>query len=480
MLGQDKAITDEWTLFVKSLIPFVLAALSCLYWLCFKSYNWDIVTTRTSLLAFVLRSILTITHIPIVDIKSMETANQHDCFGAFGRSHRRKASVSSTATHYSKTGTPFSSTHGSLSSEATSIRTAATTPDLDPSAWIKAVQHNPGTALRALTVGGDDKHEENTPSSHHKRPTTLSNYLHQLNAPNGPRNVEKLLIATYTPRRIRHTHVPKVESCNGALEEPVLQLGSPELNGLRYFMHRTKNFLSSCCLIDIRTPSKSMIVSTDNRIARHVTQEVAQPKSKDDTPAFWCIQTALQSQGKRLFLILKRPVLSSVDGKHVFAMVACVDITGLLPSGFTEHIDDIWLNLAADEMRKALSERPQLLNHIPETNLLGTSSDLISSIQHISSFYDAFFIIELTASASGYSVSHTSSTSASPKQLQITRITGMVNAGEYKLARLLAQGYRFIFDARAALDDPHEIVWCLPLDGAGLKCWICFLLDGVA
>jgi hypothetical protein len=207
---------------------------------------------------------------------------------------------------------------------------------------------------------------------------------------------------------------------------------------------------------------------------------VLHPKAGEN-PKAYLLQTMQYSQSTRLFLIVKRPVTSCSNGKLVLTMAARVDITGLLgPSGFAEHVDDIWLNVAADEMEGALHERPHLLNHIPETNFLFTSSGLIPLVEQVNALYDSFFVIEPSAQPGGYEVTYVSSINCSARDMQLTRITSGINSGLYKLACLLAQRYKFIFDARAEAEGPHEIVWCLPLAGVGLKCWICFLLDSVA
>lgn len=398
-------------------------------------------------------------------ISAMASPNQQDCFAVFGPCHRRQiASISSFASSHSGPRTDASTISG-RSSRCTSIT------DIDPKTYTGALPKPP--AINRITL--------TTYTLQYAR----AGQPHHTNDPSRPRH-----------RHIRHLSHPS-PSHTGSRPDPELPAGSPELNSLRDLLGRTKKLLVSCCLVDARRSNRPLVVSTDDGISAHIQPDVLPPRRTRNTglnsSSFQSLTSPTGCQN--LYLLLQRPVISlatsatRVPNRTPFSLVARVDITGLVaPHGFRETVADVWLDVAADAMRALAPQKPHLLRYLPDTHALHTIPDLQRPVERINALYDAFVIIEpasgptsaLGSEAAAYEVTYVSNVQDSEVRQKLENIAKALHAGEYKLARLFARGYRFIFDARLDLAAPHEFVWCVPMAGNGLKCWVGFLMSSLA
>lgn len=412
----------------------------------------------------------------------MEGLNEQDCFASFGSLHYRKKKALSISSNTTRPETANKASTSSSSSHRRSLLSSASGPTSSKATSISAEDVGPPKAnqtvqapqLQAQAADADYEAPPKTPGLPPLRPLDWS-------------------ANTYQSRQLRPTALPTTAACNELFSN--IEPGG----GLRDLMSQTKHLLGSCCLVDARTAETPVVYSTDEQIRRHISFVTARHEEPECISSNGYLLQVIERAGqKSLFLVVNRAVKHMDSLTTTYRMTARVDVTGLLPDrqSLQEEVDDIWLSVAADEMWADVASGRALQNqrkHIPLADFLRISEGLVDSLQRISALYDMFFVIKPAAVHSGYEASFVSAGPAGTadgaaqqqkhmaKQTQLARIVAAVNAGEYKLAKLLAQGYRFVFDARGHLADKHEIVWCLPMDGQGWgRCWVCFVLESVA
>lgn len=192
----------------------------------------------------------------------------------------------------------------------------------------------------------------------------------------------------------------------------------------------------------------------------------------------WQIQVKPYGEQK-LYSVVLEGDLYSVSGSSnhpTHRFIASIDLTKFVESvrflecdiwNWVPQSPDIWLEITHEEMRKngmCIADPPVRFDpkRISKKIRLDTAMDIIKEV------YRDFFVLGLSNPPEGtYKVTHISRSIVEPYR------SGSA-PDPTSLAGNLAKGYSF--HAELAWDTLRR-VYCVPLFGPELNCWLCFLVD---
>ena len=268
-------------------------------------------------------------------------------------------------------------------------------------------------------------------------------------------------------------------------------------NSLRDFDHlqrRTNQFIQSLCIVNTRLRDRPIIVTSKDLIPKKPLS-IGEGLYLDDylDEQDWIIQDSTDEDSHQLYhLLLKYPLndhvskgpaedthqeISSDSG---YCMYAQVDITEMVEGIFFDlWAEDVWLKIAADELKKLTVRQSVFWQHISLLHQpLLAKEELWEIVSSIRSFYELHFVLSLQATFSTtYKTTYVSSGLLQFGKDLILRIMTIIHEKQ-QISYLLQRGERFFFDTRQDLTEPRQLICCVPMFGPVLTCWLCFLISG--
>ncbi|KAI4216685.1 MAG: hypothetical protein LQ351_001174 [Letrouitia transgressa] len=182
----------------------------------------------------------------------------------------------------------------------------------------------------------------------------------------------------------------------------------------------------------------------------------------------WKVETVFDGERIGYVLPLEGSLLTVGDrapgpGHQFFGQI---DLTNFIKNQFDTG-SDVWLEVAYEEMAKANIKRTvRKMIHDPD-------SEIKQSLNALESLHRDYFVIELPDSTSAeYKITLASPTLAASKEISENCFLDFKKAENQ-----LCQGKEFITKVRWKVPGLRDKLYCIPMFGTELKCWLCFLVD---
>ncbi|KAL9044689.1 MAG: hypothetical protein Q9214_002192 [Letrouitia sp. 1 TL-2023] len=143
-----------------------------------------------------------------------------------------------------------------------------------------------------------------------------------------------------------------------------------------------------------------------------------------------------------------------------------IDLTNFIGNQFHTGYD-VWLEIAYEEMAKAN------INRTVREIIHDAGSEIKQSLNVLESLHRDYFVIGLPNSTSAnYKITLASPTLTASKEISENGFL------DFKKAEIqLCQGKEFITKVRWKAAGLRDKLYCIPMFGTELKCWLCFLVD---
>ena len=252
------------------------------------------------------------------------------------------------------------------------------------------------------------------------------------------------------------------------------------------------NLLTSFCILDLQIPRSPIRVTTQDLIPQEKTADgEAFFVDNADLDNPWEIKTTDSGDNKTHQIIVQGDLIDSSgalpSGSHRFT--GQLDVTNLInlleleqDSDTADDDYDVWLDLAHEEMDR-LGIHRTIRDGSSQQNRSSTSlstKQKEKALQILRDLHNDYFIIGPSGpqKTGDYQITHLSPSlwhSMSPAKsnnplqslFDVETLRGSLDKGERFVVRAVAEG-----------EGTEKRLYCLPMFGPALTCWLCFLVDG--
>ncbi len=246
------------------------------------------------------------------------------------------------------------------------------------------------------------------------------------------------------------------------------------------------HLLSSFCILDLQISGHPIRVTTFDLVPQDsIAEGEALFLDDSDLEKPWEIQTIGSGESQTHHVLIEGDLIDSSGvlscASHRFT--GQLDVTNLInilevePDPEVPNGDiDVWLEIAHEEMDRLGIQRT--IRDVPKTNSASASLQKDRALQALKDLHKNYFIMGFSsAQTRDYAITHLSpSLAASMSQgnsnpleclFDVEALTDTLSNGERFVARTVAEG-----------SDSPKRLYCLPMFGPELGCWLCFLVDG--
>ena len=263
---------------------------------------------------------------------------------------------------------------------------------------------------------------------------------------------------------------------------------SSSLRDFDIFQRRTKKFMQSLCIVDLQLPDRPISVTSRDLVPREPLSS-GECLYLDDylEGEDWTIHNSTSGDTRQAhYLLLKYTMSNCMDDgvtcrqtakNSGYCMYAQVDITEVAEDTILDlWAEDVWLKIAADEMGR---QESSFWGHISLFHQPPLARDeLWDVVGRIRSFYQLYFMLSpQTTTYTSYKITYVSASLLQFGNDYVYKVTNVIHEKQ-QIGLLLQRGERFFFDARRYLDEPRQVICCVPMFGPALSCWLCFLISG--
>ncbi|KAL8863336.1 MAG: hypothetical protein Q9178_000016 [Gyalolechia marmorata] len=243
---------------------------------------------------------------------------------------------------------------------------------------------------------------------------------------------------------------------------------------VKQLAERTPNLMGSFCIIDLQLPGYPIRVTSHDMLPKDLADDEVLFLDPSDVGTPYQVKTVCN--GARKLQIL--PIVADlVDVREASArpshlVVGQVDLTEFLSSQ-PELDEDVWLAIAYEEMDKAGIRRtyPRSGSLAKDLILAGTKAE--RAIEMIGSLHRDYFIIGISdAEKRTFGI-----TMVSPTLFASKEVRGKDFLDFPKLSSRLNTPQRFVTRVKWQTAGLRDRLYCIPMSGPHLVCWLCFLVD---
>ncbi|KAL8806142.1 MAG: hypothetical protein Q9182_001543 [Xanthomendoza sp. 2 TL-2023] len=241
---------------------------------------------------------------------------------------------------------------------------------------------------------------------------------------------------------------------------------------LRRLAETCPNLLGSFCIIDLQLPGYPIRVTSHDMLPVDLAPDEVLYLDQSDMGAPYKIKTA--SNGKKELRIL--PIVADLMDIHASSarpshlVVGQIDLTDLLQS-LPDLDEDVWLTIAYEEMAKAGIRRTYRVRDSPTKDAHPRETE--QAIELIRSLHRDYFIIGMSnADRKEFGI-----TMVSPTLYASKEVRGKYFLDFAKLSSRLKIPQRFVTRVKWQTPGLRNKLYCVPMSGPHLVCWLCFLVD---
>lgn len=257
----------------------------------------------------------------------------------------------------------------------------------------------------------------------------------------------------------------------------------PDQSSLTMVIEHVPHLLSSFCILDLQISGHPIRVTTPDLVPQDsVAEGEALFLDDSDLEKPWEIQTMGSGESQAHHVLIEGDLIDSsrVRSSASHRFTGQLDVTNLVNVLEVEEVPnediDVWLEIAHEEMDRLGIQRT--IRDVPKTNSVSASLQKDNALQALKELHKNYFIIGFSsAQTRDYVITHLSpSLAASMSQgnsnpleclFDVETLTDTLSNGERVVARTVAEG-----------SDSPKRLYCLPMFGPALGCWLCFLVDG--
>ena len=267
----------------------------------------------------------------------------------------------------------------------------------------------------------------------------------------------------------------------------------PDKNSMRKVIESVPNLLNSFCILDLQIFGSPIRVTTQDLIPQETTKD-GEAFFIDEAylETSWEIKTADYGARQAHQIIVQGDLVDASDvtlgASHRFT--GQLDVTGLLKLLELErdpHVEeddyDVWLALAHEEMDRLGIHRTIRDCHKSQEIRDRTTSDSLKqeekAIQILRDLHNDYLIIGPSGAQEPgkYQITHLSPSlahdmSPEPKSSPLQSLFDVET-----LRRSMDKGERFVVRAMAEGEEMEKRLYCIPMFGPTLTCWLCFLVN---
>ena len=248
------------------------------------------------------------------------------------------------------------------------------------------------------------------------------------------------------------------------------------------------HLLSSFCILDLQIPGYPIRVTTQDLLPQEtVSQGEAFFLDDSDLEDPWQFKTTGSGDTQTHHIIIQGDLVDAscalTSASHRFTgQLDVTDLINLLELGHDSEVRDddydVWLALAHEEMDRLGIHRT--IRGGPQQSITTSASTLQKdkALQVLNDLHKDYFVIGPSGDQTGeYCITHLSlnlASSMSPgygnpleSLFDVEALRGSLNKGERFVARTVSQG-----------SEMPKRLYCLPMFGPELTCFLCFLVDG--
>ncbi len=296
--------------------------------------------------------------------------------------------------------------------------------------------------------------------------------------------VAKDLTAEYSKPGVRPVSSMSVDSVETVIYMPVK--AKHEQHSSITVIEHVPHLLSSFCILDLHISGHPIRVTTHDLVPDDRIEEgEAFFLDDSDLGQPWEIQTRGSGESQSHHVMLEGDLIDAsgalTSASHRFT--GQLDVTVLInvleleldPDVFDEDID-VWLEIAHEEMDRCgipITNRGK-----SQTNKPSASPQKDRALQALKDLHKDYFIIGPSGAQMGdYCITHLSpSLSASMYSENNNPLECLFDIEA--LTDSLRNGERFVARTVAGGSESPKRLYCLPMFGPELSCWLCFTADG--
>ncbi|KAL8994930.1 MAG: hypothetical protein Q9169_005231 [Polycauliona sp. 2 TL-2023] len=244
---------------------------------------------------------------------------------------------------------------------------------------------------------------------------------------------------------------------------------------VKRFAEVIPNLFGSFCIIDLQLPGYPIRVTSHDMLPVDLAPDKVLFLDSSDMGTPYQVKTV--SNGSRKLQIL--PIVADLVDIHSSTaqpshlVVGQVDLTEFLSSQPDLDETDVWLALAYEEMDKAGVRQtyPRPSSFPRHSTTFGTEAE--QGIEIIRSLHRDYFIIGMTDTQTReFGITMVSPTLQASKEV---RGKGFVDFA--RLNRQLNNPQHFVTRVKWQTVGQRDKLYCVPMSGPHLVCWLCFLVD---
>ncbi|KAL8815777.1 MAG: hypothetical protein Q9223_005118 [Gallowayella weberi] len=230
------------------------------------------------------------------------------------------------------------------------------------------------------------------------------------------------------------------------------------------------NLLGSFCIIDLQLPGNPIRVTSHDMLPVDLAPDEVLFLDQSDLGAPYKIKIA--STGQKELRIL--PIIADLVDVHGTSarpshlVVGQIDLTDFIQSAPDL---DVWLTIAYEEMAKAGIRRTYRVRDTPTKD--NNPRETEQAIDLIRSLHRDYFIIGM----SNMDRKEFSITMVSPTLYASKEVRGKYFLDFAKLSSRLNIPQRFVTRVKWQTPGLRDKLYCVPMSGPHLVCWLCFLID---
>lgn len=302
-------------------------------------------------------------------------------------------------------------------------------------------------------------------------------------------NSERTLVASdlraeYSKAEARPVSNTSMDSVETVIYIPVK--AKSDQSNLTMVIKYVPHLLSSFCILDLQISGYPIRVTTLDLVPQDsIVEGEAFFLDASDLEKPWEIQTIGSGENQTHHIIVEGDLIDSSgilsSASHRFT--GQLDVTNLINileiKPDLEVLDedvDVWLEIAHEEMDRL--GIPRTKRDVPKTESTSASPQKDRVLQALKDLHKNYFIMGLSDAQTGdYSITHLSpSLAGSMSQGNSNPLECLFDVEA--LTDTLSNGKRFVARTVAEGSNSPKRLYCLPMFGPNLGCWLCFLVDG--
>ena len=236
----------------------------------------------------------------------------------------------------------------------------------------------------------------------------------------------------------------------------------------------TPNLMGSFCIVDLQLRGYPIRVTSHDMLPKDLADDEVLFLDPSDMGTPYQVKTVCNGARKlRILPIVAALVdMRGASARPCHLIVGQVDLTEFLSSQ-PELDEDVWLSIAYEEMDKAgirqTYPRPGSLSK--DLILAGAKAE--RAIEMIGSLHRDYFIIGISdAESMTFGI-----TMVSPTLFASKEVRGKDFLDFPKLSSRLNIPQRFVTRVKWQTAGLRDKLYCIPMSGPHLVCWLCFLVD---